>query len=115
MGRVKRLKKGISNYFPRRNSLQRPTKKFILIVCEGKETEPNYFYSLKNINQVKEKYNIDISGGQGSNPEQIVNAAISKNERENNKYDETWCVLDSEGPSNKQSLKKAISIAKKEH
>jgi hypothetical protein len=33
---------------PRRLSTQRPEKTPILIVCEGRETEPNYFHGLRD-------------------------------------------------------------------
>lgn len=74
-------------------------RKFILIVCEGGKTEPNYFKSIKvtlPIN-VLETVDIDIHGT-GANTVKVVEIAEQKIEdakRNRNKiFDSVWIVID---------------------
>jgi hypothetical protein len=50
---------------PRRRSPHRSETIRILIVGEGKETEPHYFYGLRNEEAVREKFIIEIRKGKG--------------------------------------------------
>ena len=63
-------------------------RKFILILCEGKATEPNYFNAL-----VREKR---LRGceviGTGVSGMYLINDAKSRQKQED--YDEIWCVFD---------------------
>lgn len=61
-------------------------KDAILIICEGKKTEPNYFICFREQNRLK---NIIIDGT-GTNTDTIVKKAI----KESKKYDQVWCVFD---------------------
>ena len=66
----------------------------ILIVCEGKKTEPNYFKEFQTNPEVYD--HIDIQGT-GCNTVSLINEAIRiKNEAIQRKepYIETWCVFD---------------------
>ena len=74
---------------------QRPIRKSFLIVCEGKQTEPNYFKALtKGI----ESINCEISG-KGKDPNSLVEYAITK--KANNDFDKIWVVFDKdEVPNN---------------
>jgi hypothetical protein len=64
----------------------------ILIVCEGKRTEPGYFRGLK----ASQRIPVTISFVQESNPQVLVAEAtrIQRDPREAGKYDEIWCVFD---------------------
>ena len=67
---------------------QRHIRKRFLIVCEGKQTEPNYFKALtKDI----ESINCEISG-QGKDPNSLVEYAIK--EKAKNNFDKIWVVFD---------------------
>src|SRR5688572_20845892 len=62
-----------------------PAEKF-LIVCEGEETEPNYFRSFRVPREVA------VIKGLGDNTKRIVEAAISLGQEDD--YDQVWCVFD---------------------
>lgn len=67
---------------------QRPVRQRFLIVCEGKETEPNYFKALtKDIKSI----HCDIRG-KGKNTIYLVEEAIKL--KENNDFDKVWVVFD---------------------
>lgn len=61
--------------------VQRPR---ILIVCEGKKTEPNYFLAFRVTNDVY---------GAGIETIRVVEEAIRRNEADG-PYDQVWCVFD---------------------
>ena len=64
------------NALKRRKAIYQPRKK-VLIVCEGKKTEPNYFNSLiahLNLTAV----DLKISGDSGSAPKSVVEFGIEK-------------------------------------
>lgn len=72
-------------------SLERPVaelteKPSILIVCEGKNTEPSYFKQFR-ITSANVK-----SVGEGYNTVSLVNRALTLAQQE--KYDQVWCVFD---------------------
>ncbi|MDY7008768.1 MAG: RloB family protein [Cyanobacteriota bacterium] len=58
-----------------------------MIVCEGKETEPNYFRSFRVPKDV-----IDVRG-LGEEPRKLLKEAIKIRDKEDNN-DLVWCVLD---------------------
>lgn len=74
-----------SNAYRRRTNFREPRQRF-LIVCEGKKTEPNYFYGFR-IPTV----HVTVFGGAGS-PKQIVRKAEQLQREE--EYDQIWCVFD---------------------
>ena len=61
-------------------------KPFILIVCEGKNTEPSYFNQFR-ITTAKVK-----SVGKGYNTISLVKEALALDQQGN--YDQVWCVFD---------------------
>ncbi len=66
---------------------------FILILCEGKESEPNYFNDLKDelkLSNVKIRQCL-----RGNDPLNIVKEAI----KYTSKYDRVYCVFDKEDPN----------------
>lgn len=74
-------------------------RKFYLIVCEGKKTEPNYFESLKKSlpKGVLELTNIDIDGT-GKNTLSIIEEAKILRKKYKEKYlrkiDNVWAIFD---------------------
>ncbi len=81
----------------------------ILIVCEGEQTEPNYFKSFP-VN--KEVVEVDIHG-EGKNTDSLVEEAIRlKNQAEKSgaQYNQTWCVFDRDSFP-KQNFYRALQLA----
>ncbi|WP_394027691.1 RloB family protein [Desulfovibrio falkowii] len=67
-------------------------KKRFLIVCEGKNTEPQYFKKLSHAWRLLVDVNVLSAAGA---PEQLVNEAIAAKERvKDNYYNEVWLVFD---------------------
>ncbi len=88
-------------------SLERPLaalteKPYILIVCEGENTEPSYFNQFRSTSaKVK-------SVGEGYNTLSLVNRAIALAHQGN--YDQVWCVFDKDD-FNDNDFNSAIQIA----
>ena len=125
------MAKGKSNKnerFRTTDSLKRPKhhlqpRESILIVCEGKETEPRYFRSFREMYKL-ELVEIEIIG-EGAAPITVVDRAIEiQKEREKEaknaskegifnkpKFDEVWCVFDREGNHQSPSFHPAVNKA----
>ncbi|MBF0560701.1 MAG: RloB domain-containing protein [Alphaproteobacteria bacterium] len=69
----------------------------ILIVCEGKKTEPSYFRGLIRALRLSSA-NIEITPANGSDPMSVVSFAENKNRAD--KYDKVYCVFDRNGHTN---------------
>ena len=93
-------------YSDRRVGTRELRQKF-LIVCEGKETEPNYFKSFRVPKDV-----IDVQGF-GYNPSKLVERAKELNTQNKGEYDQVWCVFDRDD-SPKEDFNNAIANAKRE-
>jgi len=71
---------------------EKEEQKSILMVCDGKNTEPSYFESFKNLT-------LDITiVGEGYNTISLVKR--TKQLADKKEYDEVWCVFDKDGFSN---------------
>lgn len=102
----------------RRRSRNLPQRKTMLIVCEGKETEPNYFHCLKCAPVPSKKFAITIKSGRGRSPLSVVNEADKwqkTRDKANAPYDEVWAVFDTEGGESRESLIKAINKAEEKN
>lgn len=75
-----------SRGFTTRKVDTRPPQKVFLIVCEGKETEKNYFLSFKVPGEVRDVV------GLGDNTLSLVERAVALKDAGN--YDQVWCVFD---------------------
>jgi Arc/MetJ-type ribon-helix-helix transcriptional regulator len=74
----------------------------ILIVCEGRETEPNYFRGLREEEVVRRKFNVVVKKGKGGSCSEVVQQAIDEMANAATRgeaYDEVWCVFDVEQPA----------------
>jgi len=100
---------------PHRVRRLRPEKRTVLIVGEGRETEPNYFTGLRDETDVSDRFAVTVKRGKGFSPEHVLNEAIRHMERargQRAEYDEVWCVMDVEGPAKRASLDAARIRAK---
>jgi hypothetical protein len=88
----------------------KPTKKekpTILIVCEGKNTEPSYFEQFKlSLATIK-------TVGKGFNTVSLVKQAIALSKNAN--YEKVWCVFDADpkpdNPKQSQNFNAAVKMA----
>ena len=91
----------------RRSSYMREVKQSFLIICEGENTEPDYFNAFRltsaNVKAI----------GEGSNTVSLVQKAIRIKEEERRKgriYDRYWVVFDKDDFPN-EDFHKAIKLA----
>jgi hypothetical protein len=85
MARRRSSRRGGRGYRARRVNSREPVQRF-LIVCEGEQTEPNYFNSFR-----VPKLVIHVKG-YGLSPDALVKMA--ERERQADDYDQVWCVFD---------------------
>jgi hypothetical protein len=91
----------------------------ILIVCEGAETEPNYFQEMRNYLKLS-LIEVDIEGRAGA-PISLVNKAqqlvaqrnkdIQANKTNANPFEAVWCVFDVENPHHNPTFDEAVQRA----
>ncbi len=101
---------------PRRRAGSRPIGTRILIVGEGKKTEPSYFRGLKGETVVELHSDVTVRGARGQSPESVVDKTVELKQKEEARgvefsYDEVWCVLDVEDRHKRSSLGRAIKKA----
>jgi len=99
----------------RRSRTSRPVKTTVLIVGEGRETEPNYFRALRSEESVDRRFAITVKKGRGISREDVVNQAVklkAQADSHGKGFDEVWCVLDVETPGARESLNRALAKAK---
>lgn len=102
-----KLHKRAKNKISRRKPT-RPPNKVILIVCEGKKTEKNYFQRLKEyLNLIS--VSIEILSSRHPTPLQVIGYAEQK-AKEVSEYDEIYCVFDRD---THKDFDKALDEAKK--
>jgi hypothetical protein len=90
-----------------------PPHKVIVIVCEGKVTEPCYFNSIRQSLRLP-TINIKIVPGK-IDPLSIVNTGINEKNDLDDPDDEVWCVFDVENLINNPSFDEAVRLAKREN
>ncbi|WMJ74947.1 RloB family protein [Cytophagaceae bacterium ABcell3] len=99
-----------------REEPEKRIKPTILIVCEGKNTEPSYFEKFKLTSATIRAI------GEGYNTVSLVERAKELSERIENdsstrKYDQVWCVFDADPKADNskqaESFNKAIKLAEK--
>jgi RloB-like protein len=76
----------------RRKENSKEIRVYFLIVCEGQQTEPNYFKSFKT-NVKSFVYTIDAFG-KGSNTKDLVKKTIAQRDKSSQIYDSVWVVFD---------------------
>jgi len=73
---------------PKRRHQFRRLKTTLLIVCEGKETERNYFEKLKRDAWTSRHFAITVKRGKGGSREQIAQFAVDRKENSAVDFDE---------------------------
>jgi hypothetical protein len=81
-----------------------------LIVCEGKETEPNYFNGLKREEPIREEFAIRVKRGKGGSRLQVAQFAVDRKNEPGTDYDEVWCVMDGERPEGLDETRRALDL-----
>lgn len=87
----------------KRGKDRRKPKDRILILCEGKETEPNYFKGLKRDKHQRNKLaalRIEVyDSRKTTGKELVIQAKVLKEtaQNERNPYDDVWVVIDKDG------------------
>jgi hypothetical protein len=98
----------------RRRSHRRPAKTRILIVCEGRETEPNYFRGLREAEAVRQRFTVEVKKGKGGSCLAVVQQALAERDKaaaRGEGFDEVWCVFDVEQAGLREQLNKARALA----
>jgi hypothetical protein len=98
----------------RRRAGRRPEKTRILIVCEGRETEPNYFRGLRDEEAVRQNFSVVVQKGKGGSRLMVVEQAVAEQEKAAARvedYDEVWCVFDVEGAGHRRQMSEARTLA----
>lgn len=97
----------------RRKARREPYAK-VLIVCEGKKTEPYYLKGLRDHYGLNSA-NIEVTGDCGSDPLSILEHARQRYREERDAgdpYDKVFCVFDKDAHGNYQQTLDAIQLAK---
>ena len=102
-----------NSMYSQRKVSGRSKGKTFLIVCEGEETEPNYFKGFQQIAHTKRIAFIKIKEGVGVGIT-VVKTAKQLKEQGNYADDEVWCVFDRDlkkENNNQQNFNAAIRLA----
>ena len=113
-GRKPAANEGRSEASYRRLPGRRREARVLLIVCEGKETEPRYFEALRNELRLR-TLKIEVVAGRGS-PGAIVRTALQKQSELQLSFeagDQAWCVFDTEQQGTHPDLAAVIEHAAK--
>lgn len=84
-----------ANQLRRRRARRAPYEK-VLIVCEGKKTEPYYFKECVQFYKLN-MANVEVDGDCGSSPKSVLQRAIelwSEANQKDDPYDRVYCVFD---------------------
>lgn len=94
----------------RRPSAGLEPKKTVLIVGEGRETEPNYFRGLRKEEAVTRGFQVVVKGSGGFSAKDAVEKALELKKKED--YDFVYCVVDVEEPHRRDTdLREALALA----
>ncbi|MCD4738008.1 MAG: RloB family protein [Anaerolineae bacterium] len=116
--RSRRRARSVASFKRRPGS--RPPRQCILIVCEGRQTEPNYFEALRYELKLT-SVEVKVVTESGSAPINVVESALRlRRQRERDvrkkrtselKFDAVWCVFDRETPQDNLSFPRAVDKA----
>jgi hypothetical protein len=81
-------------------------RRYVLIVCEGRKTERNYFDGLKRDQRLSATV---VICGRGENPSSLVEFAVEERARRGHDFERVWCVFDHD---EHQDLAAAFNLAR---
>lgn len=119
MARARRPgRKGRGGRSLRRRVGFRVPRRTVLVLCEGKRTEPDYLGALKLEPAVRDRAAVDIRivDASGAVPLTLVKRAAEAragNPRDQGEVDDVWCLFDVEWPRNHPNLGEARELARK--
>ena len=111
-GSAGRRKRGVKT--PKHPPPHWSAKTPILVVCEGRETEPNYFYGLGDEEAVRQNFKVVVKKGKGGSCLAVVQQAIAEFEKataREEEFDEVWCVFDVEQAGQREQVIEARTVA----
>ncbi|MER7001789.1 RloB family protein [Dactylosporangium sp. NPDC000555] len=103
----------------RRKVGERQPRKTLVILCEGRRTEPEYLDALRRDREIHDVAAVDIrieGSASGAVPLTLVRRALEIRERarrEQSEIDEIWCVYDVEWPKHHPALVEARDLAQR--
>lgn len=95
----------------RRQPPQRQSRKLILIVCEGEQTEYIYFDRWRRSEQLS-NVTLELKGRAGQDAS-VVEAAKQLRDRSKQPFDEVWAVFDREGVNETTRFQQALANARR--
>jgi hypothetical protein len=100
--------------FERKRRVQsRPLKERLLIVCEGRATEPNYLDGLKRFGSIPAHFAITVKKGRGGTRLEIAESAVQKKNEEGHSFDRVILLMDVEHAEHRESLERALPLLAK--
>jgi len=100
----------------RRRKQNRPLKKSILVVCEGK-TEELYFDFVKRQNEIGKRFSLTVKQAKSGSHLSLADSALKEKSKlsEDRDFDAFWVVMDVEDEHHRESLQEAIRLLKQNH
>jgi len=97
----------------KRKRARRQERERILIVCEGRKTEPNYFNEIRILFRLSST-DVEITHDRGSDPKNVVLSAKKKyaEEKSIDPYNYVYCVFDRDSHSTFNDALQMIAQAK---
>ncbi|MCX8506491.1 MAG: RloB family protein, partial [Alphaproteobacteria bacterium] len=89
-----------SNQFSRRNQAKKSQAKKILVVCEGKKTEVNYFDAIRQARNIPREQIVVKPARYGTHPKNVIDSALTEAEGEN--FDAVYIVFDRDQHKDKE-------------
>lgn len=103
-------RRGIARRSLSRRGGMRPTRRTIVVFCEGTETEPEYVKGLKSLESIRARTAVRLELDPGhSAPLPLVEAAVEA--AHDDEIDEVWCLFDVEAPQPHPNLSQAFALA----
>lgn len=86
----------------------------ILIICEGKKTEPQYFTEIRQYYRLNTAYVSILQSDYGTSPQQVVDYARDKC-LETNQWEQVFCVFDRDDHLSFNTALQSIKALDKKH
>lgn len=94
--------------YRRRGPVREPYD-LVLIICEGKKTEPQYFRGLRQMHRLSSANVMIVPSQYGNDPVSLVKFAIDKHREDKGLYNRMYCVFDRNGHAGYQQALDAVA------